>query len=94
MVRTDSKNVLKQTNTWTLNTAVPVMQIEALKWLANGAFSFEVTGSAPASVVIELSTNLTQWTPVRTSAFSSGKFYYTNTGASAAPRRFFRAESP
>jgi hypothetical protein len=94
MVRTDTRKVLKQTNTWTLNTAVPVMQIEALKWLANGAFSFEVTGSAPASVVIELSTNLTQWTPVRTSTFSSGKFYYTNTGASAAPRRFYRAETP
>ena len=94
MVRTDPKNVLKQTNTWTLHTSLPVMQIEALKWLTNGGFSFEVTGSAPAEVVIELSTNLMQWTPVQTGAFSGGRLFYTNSGAAAAPRSFYRTETP
>ena len=93
MVRTGTNNVLKQTNVWTLNVSVPVMQIDLLKWLTNGSFSFQVTGSAPASVVIQMSTNLVQWTPVRTSSFSSGKFFYTNAGAAAAPKRFFRTET-
>lgn len=90
MVRTDTNNVLKQTNVWTLNLAVPVMQIDSLKWLTNGSFSFQVTGSAPASVVIQMSTNLLQWTPVQTSSLSGGKLFYTNSGAVAAPERFFR----
>ena len=94
MVRTDAKNVLKQTNVWTLNVSVPMMQIDSLKWLTNGSFSFRVTGSAPAGVVIQLSTNLSQWTPVQTGALVSGKMFYTNAGAKAAPKRFFRAESP
>jgi hypothetical protein len=94
MVRTDAKNVLKQTNVWTLNLAVPGMQLEALKWLTNGDFSFQVTGSAPAGVVIQMSTNLLQWTAVQTSSFSGGKFLYTNSGAAAAPKRFFRAVTP
>jgi hypothetical protein len=94
MVRTDAKNLLKQTNLWTLNVSVPVMQIDSLKWLTNGSFSFRVTGSVPATVVIQLSTNLTQWTAVETGSFSSGKFFYTNSGAKAFPKRFYRAETP
>jgi hypothetical protein len=93
MVRTDAKEVLKQTNVWTLNLAVPVMQIDSLKWLTNGSFSFQVTGSAPAGVVIQMSSNLLQWMAVQTSSFSGGKFFYTNSGTAAAPKRFFRAET-
>jgi hypothetical protein len=73
MVRTGTNNVLKQTNVWTLNVSVPVMQLDLLKWLTNGSFSFQVTGAAPASVVIQMSTNLVQWTPVQTSSLSGGK---------------------
>jgi len=94
MVRTDTNNVLKQTNTWTVNIAVPAMQIDTLKWLTNGNFSFRVAGSAPAGVVIQLSTNLTQWLPVQTGSLSGGNLFYTNPGAAVAPQRFFRAESP
>ena len=94
LVRTDAKNHLKQTNIWTLNVSTTVMQIDTLTWLTNGSFSFRVTGSAPSSVVIQLSTNLLQWTPVQTSSLSSGKFFYTNAGAKAFPKRFFRAKTP
>jgi len=45
-------------------------------------------------VVIQMSTNLLQWTAVQTSSFSGGKFLYTNSGAAAAPKRFFRAVTP
>jgi hypothetical protein len=94
LVRTDSKNLLKQTNVWTLKVSVPVMQIDTLTWLTNGSFSFRVTGSAPAAVVVQLSTNLLQWTPVQTSSFNSGKFFYTNAGAKSFPKRFFRTKTP
>jgi hypothetical protein len=94
MVRNDTQNALKQTNIWTLNTAIPAMNINLLKWLTNGGFSFQVTGSAPAGVVIQMSTNLLQWTPVLTGSFSGGKLFYTNAGATAWPRRFFRTETP
>ena len=94
MVLTDPRNVLKQTNLWTLNVAVPALQIDTLRWLTNGNFSFRVSGSAPAGVAIQLSTNLVQWSLVQTGSLSSGKFFYTNSGAAAEPMRFFRATTP
>jgi IgA Peptidase M64 len=93
MVRTDAKNHLKQTNIWTLNISVPVMQINQARWLTNGSFSFEVTGSAPAGVVIQMSTNLFQWTPVLTGSLTS-KLLYTNMESNLLPERYFRAETP
>ncbi len=94
MVRTDFKNVLRQTNIWTVKVSVPWMQIDTLRWLTNGNFSFRVTGAVPASVVIQLSTNLSQWYPVQTGALVGGKMFYTNAGAKAASKRFFRAGTP
>jgi len=91
MVRTDARNLLKQTNLWTLSLAVPFMQINSLRWLTNGNFSFTITGQAP-SVVIQQSTNLLLWTPVRTDYFSGGKLAYTNSGTNS--RLFFRTMTP
>jgi hypothetical protein len=94
LVRTDLKNVLKQTNTWTLNLTLPVLAINSLKWLTNGNFTLQVTGTVPDQVLIQMSTNLAQWVPVHTNVFTSGKFSYTNAGASQYPQRFFRALTP
>ena len=98
MVRTDVKNVLKQTNLWILAMAVPTMQIDLVRWQTNGSFSFRVSGSSPDGVVIQVSTNLTSWTPAETPAqtnyFAAGKFSYTNTGATGNAKQFFRAVTP
>lgn len=94
LVRADTQNVLKQTNVWMLNVAVPIMQIDSLRWLTNGSFSFRITGSAPAGLVIQLSTNLANWTPMQTGALVGGKMFYTNAGAKSVPQRFFRTKSP
>jgi len=94
MVRTDTKNLLQQTNIWTLNQAVPVMQIDTLKWQTNGNFTFRVTGTAPSGVVIQMSTNLWQWVGVQTSFFSGGTLFYTNARAATNARHFYRAETP
>jgi len=85
---------LKQTNVWSVNVTLPAMQINTVKWLTNGSFTFQVTGTAPDGVVIQMSTNLKQWTAVQTNFFSSGKFLYTNTGAAAYPKLFYRTETP
>lgn len=94
LVRTDTKNVLKQTNLWNLTVTLPVLGINSLKWLTNGNFTLQVTGSTPDLVSIQMSTNLAQWVAVQTNALISGKLSYTNTGASLYPRRFFRALTP
>lgn len=92
LVRADARNLLKQTNIWTLNQSVPMMQIDSLKWLANGSFTLRVTGTAPAGVVIQISTNLLQWASAQTSSLINGKLFYTNSGT--AQKRFFRAKTP
>jgi len=94
LVRTDAKSLLKQTNLWTLTVAVPSLQIDTPKWLTNGSCSFRVTGTAPAGVVIQVSTNLTQWTPAYTNAFTTGELLYTNVGARTNIARFYRALTP
>ena len=93
LVRTDSKYVLKQTNSWTVKVSVPVMQIDLLKLFTNGNLSFRVTGYSPSNVVVQASTNLTSWTPVKTSSLSGGTFFYTNSTTNV-PRRFFRTRTP
>jgi hypothetical protein len=90
MVRTDAKNLLKQTNVWTLN--LTLLQIDSLTWLTNGSFTFRVTGTVTNGVAIQVSTNLVQWTAVQTNYFKRGKIFYTNSGAAALPKRFYRAE--
>jgi hypothetical protein len=77
-----------------LNQTVPVMQIDTLKWQTNGNFAFRVTGTAPSGVVIQMSTNLSQWVGVQTSFFSGGTLFYTNSGAVTNARHFYRAETP
>ena len=94
MVRTDPRNLLKQTNVWTLNISVPSLQIDSLKWQTNGSFWFRVTGSAPAGVVVQMSTNLVQWNPAYTGSLTSGKLLYTNWGTATNARRFYRAKTP
>ncbi len=94
MVRTDTKNVLKQTNIWTLNQILPTMQIDSATWQTNGSFTFRVTGTAPDGVVIQTSANSLQWTNVQTNFFNNGKIFYTNSKATAFPKHFYRAETP
>jgi hypothetical protein len=73
---------------------VPILQIDSLRWLTNGGFSFRVTVAAATSVVIQQSTNLLQWTSIETNSLGNGKFYYTNSGAGKYPERFFRVMTP
>jgi hypothetical protein len=93
-VRTDPNNLLKQTNTWTLNVTLPIMQIDSLKWQTNGNFAFRVTGSSPDGVTVQASTDLLQWIVLQTNSLTNGPFFFTNVGAMLFPLHFFRTVTP
>jgi hypothetical protein len=93
-VRTDLKNVLKETNTWSLSINVPTMLIDSLKWQTNGNFAFRVTGSSPDGVLVQASTDLLQWIALQTNSLTNGQFFFTNAGAISSPQHFYRTVTP
>jgi len=54
-------------------------------------FGFNVSGSSGQTLVVEGSTNLLQWLPLRTNTLGSGPFYFSDPGTAAFPWRFYRA---
>jgi hypothetical protein len=54
----------------------------------NGQFSFDVVGVTDHDYAVEISNDLSTWTPVQTNA---APFTYTDVNAGAEPRRFYRA---
>jgi hypothetical protein len=93
-VRTDLKNVLKETNIWSLIVNVPTMLIDSLKWQTNGNFAFRVTGSSPDGVLVQASTDLLQWIALQTNSLTNGQFFFTNAGAISFPQHFYRTVTP
>ena len=94
LVRNDPKNLLRQTNAWTVVTTLPALRLDSARWTTNKNFYFRVTGSSPDGVVVQSSTNLINWQPLKTNLFGGQtNFFYTNTSDSQ-PRRFFRAVTP
>jgi hypothetical protein len=94
LVRNDPKNLLWQTNAWTLVTTLPTLRLDSTKWTTNNNFSFRVTGSSPDGVVVQGSTNLANWLPLQTNLFGGQtNFFYTNL-ATSLPWRFYRAITP
>jgi hypothetical protein len=47
-------------------------------------------GDGPATCIVECSTNLIQWTPIRTNSLSGVMLEIRDTEAGTAPRRFYR----
>jgi hypothetical protein len=95
LVRNDPTNLLSQSVSWALNVNLPQLRLESPMWLgAGGKFVFRVSGNAPQGFVIQSCTNLPAWLPVTTNALVDGQFWYTNFGAAAYPRQFYRAVTP
>jgi len=92
LVRNDPTNLLSQSVSWVVNVNLPQLRLESPLWLtAGGKFAFRLTGNAPQGFVIESSTNLLTWLPLTTNTLVGGQFWYTNAGAGAFPRQFYRA---
>ena len=57
----------------------------------NGQFSFQLTGAAGQTVVIEASTNSVDWIPVMTNVFGAGPINFSDPESSGLAARFYRA---
>jgi subtilisin family serine protease len=72
----------------------PPVQLTPLSVPAVGPFQLRVAGGANRTCVIEVSTNLTNWSAIFTNTTAAGgSFDFTDNQSSRAARRFFRATS-
>lgn len=72
-------------------TLAPLPDLTLLNRAANGHVTLRAFGREGWKLAIDASTNLTQWTPLKTNPVVGGFFNYVDTGAAALPRRFYRA---
>lgn len=78
------------TNSVTLSTN-PAPQLVAPQKNSNGSFSFQLSGTPQATYIIQVSTDLVQWTPVSTNLFpAAGVTTFTDTQASTTSQRYYR----
>ncbi|MCD6050920.1 MAG: conserved repeat domain, partial [Verrucomicrobia bacterium] len=56
-----------------------------------GPFALSILGQPGLTYVIEVSTNLVNWTPIFTNTTLDGVLNFTDTGAAGAGQRFYRA---
>ena len=69
----------------------PLPDLTLLNRAANGQVTLRAVGREGWKLAIEASTNLTQWTSLKTNPVAGGSFDYVDTGAATLPRRFYRA---
>jgi hypothetical protein len=94
LVRNDPTNLLSQTLSWAVNVSLPQLRLDSPLWLTGGKFAFRIVGTAPQGVVVQSSTNLSNWAPVVTNSLVGGQLWYTNSAAGSSPRKFYRATTP
>jgi hypothetical protein len=91
LVRTDPTNALRQTNTWQVQVAFPVLTLAPLPRTPTNGFGVRVTGSALQGIILQASTNLLSWQNVATNAFTGGSYQYFEPVGSSTNRRYYRA---
>ena len=69
---------------------VPSPQLSVVGKVAGGT-ALRLSGQANTSFAIEASTNLLNWTALKTNVTTGGSFDYIDTGAGALGTRFYRA---
>jgi len=70
---------------------VPSFNFTSWSMATNGSFSFTVSGTNGQVLVLQDSSSLSSWTSLSTNTVSSGVINYTDTTATNAPYRFYRA---
>lgn len=56
-------------------------------------FGFNVSGAANSTMVIDVSSDLSNWTPIVTNTPQSGSFYFNDPNSVNSSQRFYRARS-
>jgi hypothetical protein len=74
-----------------LNINVPVAAILGSLQLSGNGLSFSVTGVTGDNYIVQVSTNLVNWTPLATNA---APFQFTDTNAKYFSSRFYRVVYP
>jgi uncharacterized delta-60 repeat protein len=69
------------------------LAISDILYSANGQFGFRAGGPAGQAVVIEASTELRTWTPLRTNTLGAAPLSFTDLQAAIFPTRFYRLRS-
>lgn len=69
----------------------PPPEITSFQRLSDGQFMLRLSGESGRSYAIEATTNLTNWSSIRTNTASGGYFDFLDTAAPGFPRRFYRA---
>jgi hypothetical protein len=70
---------------------VPPFSLSSPMITTNGSFVFTVNGTNGQQLILQSSTNLTQWTSISTNVIASGVINYTNSAATNFPSQFYRA---
>ncbi|MBI5384185.1 MAG: M36 family metallopeptidase [Verrucomicrobia bacterium] len=87
--------VLRQAILWAAGvlTDTPLdLVAEDCRVSTNGLFSFTLR-SQPATTVIEVSTNLTTWTPLQTNDLNAGPLHFHDAASGTQAVRFYRART-
>jgi len=74
----------------TAEADIPV-RLSSLGRAANGQFPLRLAAPSDFRYAIEASTDLRQWTSLKTNTVANGSFDFTDTNTAALPRRFYRA---
>jgi uncharacterized repeat protein (TIGR01451 family) len=69
---------------------VPTFNFSAPAMATNGSFVFTVNGTSGQQLILQGSTNFTQWTSISTNIVLSGMINYTNTLTANFPAQFYR----
>jgi len=69
----------------------PSPRLQGLVPTGDGQFPLRVVGQSGTRFAIDATTNLTQWTALKTNVITDGYFDYVDSAAPAFARRFYRA---
>jgi hypothetical protein len=59
-----------------------------------GLFAFDLYGEPGAEVFIQVSSNLTDWTPIATNTLGAAPMHFTDPQSAQFPQRFYRLVKP
>jgi len=91
LVRNDPSGRLAQQREWTLDIQPVQLRLGTTRSATN--LLITVTGYAPQGIVLESSTNLTQWIPAATNTLTDGPRVFTNSFQHSARKFYYRART-
>jgi len=62
--------------------------------IRSNRFGFDLSGAFGQAIVVDGSTNLADWLPLRTNSMGSSPIYFSDPGWTNYPQRFYRARLP